>query len=145
MIIVLFGQPCSGKSTIAKQLAIYNIDGDKLRELFSNKDYSKEGRIKNLNRASDIAHYLNNSIENVKIGLSLVYPYKEARDYLNSLSQEVKWIYLTYEGERGREDFHAKDFEQPIEEKVLHLDTSKLSLEECVTKIEEYVGEKITR
>ena len=70
---------------------------------------------------------------------------REREDYLNSLSQEVKWIYLTYEGERGREAFHVKDFEQPIEEKVLHLDTSKISIEECVTKIEEYVGEKITR
>jgi adenylylsulfate kinase-like enzyme len=145
MIVVLFGQPCSGKSTIAKQLATHNIDGDKLRELFANKDYSREGRIKNLNRASDIAHYLNNSIENIKLTLSLVYPYKEARDYLNSLTENVKWVYLTYEGERGRENFHAKDFEEPNEENILHLDTSKLSLEDCIIKIEEYVGEKITR
>jgi adenylylsulfate kinase len=79
MIIVLFGQPHSGKSTLAAELDAHNIDGDKLRELFSNKDYSREGRIKNLNRASDIAHYLNSVGEPVV--LSLVYPYKEARDY----------------------------------------------------------------
>jgi hypothetical protein len=77
--------------------------------------------------------------------LSLVYPYKEARDYLNSLTENVKWVYLTYEGERGRENFHAKDFEEPNEENILHLNTSKLSLEDCIIKIEEYVGEKITR
>ena len=42
MIIVLFGQPHSGKSTLAKEFSTYrNIDGDRLRELFTNKDYSK--------------------------------------------------------------------------------------------------------
>ena len=144
MIIVLFGQAHSGKSTLAKELGFYNIDGDTLRDIFKNKDFSREGRLRNLNRASDISVYMtHNGCKNVT--LSLMYPYKEARDYLNSLTEEVKWIYLTYEGERGREAFHAKDFEQPIEEKVLHLDTSKISIEECVTKIEEYVGEKITR
>ena len=90
MIIVLFGQPHCGKSTIANEIlkhttTFVNIDGDKLRELFVNKDYSREGRIKNLNRASDIAHFLN-SIRNNVI-LSLVYPYKEARDYLNKIGR----------------------------------------------------------
>jgi gluconate kinase len=133
MIIVLFGQPHSGKSTLAAELDFHNIDGDKLRELFSNKDYSREGRIKNLNRASDIAHYIN-SVED-SVVLSLVYPYKEARDYLRSLTNDVLWVYLTYSGERGRENFHVKDFEAPDEEDILSLDTSKLSIEECVNAI----------
>jgi GTPase SAR1 family protein len=133
MIIVLFGQPHSGKSTLAAELNAHNIDGDKLRELFSNKDYSREGRIKNLNRASDIAHYLN-SVGEVVV-LSLVYPYKEARDYLNSLTNDVLWVYLIYSGERGRENFHVKDFDTPDEEDVLCLDTSKLSIEECINAI----------
>lgn len=133
MIIVLFGQPHSGKSTLAAELDFHNIDGDRVRELFSNKDYSREGRIKNLNRASDIAHYIN-SVED-SVVLSLVYPYKEARDYLRSLTNDVLWVYLTYSGERGRENFHVKDFEAPDEEDVLSLDTSKLSIEECVNAI----------
>ena len=133
MVTVLFGQPHSGKSTIAKQLKGHNIDGDNLRHLFSNKDYSREGRIKNLNRASDIAIYLDSLGYNVI--LSLVYPYKESREYLNSLCNEVKWIYLTYEEKRGRESFHVEDFDYPIKENVLHLNTSKLSIEECVNKI----------
>jgi len=133
MIIVLFGQPHSGKSTLAAELDAHNIDGDKLRELFSNKDYSREGRIKNLNRASDIAHYLNSVGEPVV--LSLVYPYKEAREYLNSLTNDVLWVYLIYSGERGRENFHVKDFDSPNEEDVLCLDTSKLSIEECINTI----------
>jgi adenylylsulfate kinase-like enzyme len=133
MIIVLFGQPHSGKSTLAAKLDFHNIDGDGLRELFANKDYSREGRIKNLNRASDIAHYIN-SVED-SVVLSLVYPYKEARDYLKSLTNDILWVYLTYSGERGRENFHVKDFETPDEEDVLSLDTSKLSIQECVSAI----------
>ena len=144
MILVLFGQPCSGKSTIANEFPSYrNIDGDTLRELFANKDYSREGRIRNLNRASDIAHYLYRHGTNII--LSLVYPYKEARDYLNSLNEDVVWVYLTYDGERGRENFHAKDFEAPTEEHILHLNTSELTLDECVNKIAAYVAEKDTR
>jgi adenylylsulfate kinase-like enzyme len=145
MIIVLFGQPHCGKSTLANiltaKLPADNIDGDDLRELFKNKDYSKEGRIKNLNRASDIAHYINYKNEGYsQVVLSLVYPYKEARDYLNSLTEDIAWVYLSYEGERGRENFHVKDFEIPVEESVLSLDTSKLSEEECITVIEHYIA-----
>lgn len=144
MIIVLFGQPHCGKTTLAKELNYVNIDGDNLREIFQNKDFSREGRIKNLNRASDIAHYLHTTGKN-NITLSLVYPYKEAREYLNSLTDQVVWVYLTYNGERGREKFHVQDFEPPEGEYILHLNTSELTTTECITKILSYVGEKSTR
>lgn len=150
MIIVLFGQPHCGKSTLANiltaKLPADNIDGDSLRELFLNKDYSREGRIKNLNRASDIAHFLNYKNQGyIHVVLSLVYPYKETREYLNALTNDIVWVYLTYEGERGRENFHVKDFEIPEKETILHLDTSKLSEKECIDKILSYVGEKNIR
>jgi adenylylsulfate kinase-like enzyme len=138
MIIVLFGQPHSGKSTLAAKLDAHNIDGDRLRELFSNKDYSREGRIKNLNRASDIAHYLNSLGEPVV--LSLVYPYKEARDYLRSLTNDVKFVHLTYELDRGREKYHVSDFEYPYDEDVLNLNTEWLEVDECINQIKLYVG-----
>jgi adenylylsulfate kinase-like enzyme len=147
MIVVLFGQPHSGKTTLAKELGesfdpdtTYHIDGDQLREIFQNKDFSKEGRLKNLQKASDIAAYLNFTGKDVIT--SVVYPYKEARDYLNSLVPDVKWVYLRYEEERGRESFHVKDFEFPfLEEKVLQLNTSKLSVEECLKQINNYINE----
>ena len=144
MIIALFGQPHCGKSTLANHLInqhmpyAVNIDGDKLRELFSNKDYSREGRIKNLNRASDIAVFIN-SIE-ANVILSLVYPYKEARDYLNSLNDDVKWIYLSYTKPRGREANHVVDFEEPNLENFLQINTDNLTIEESLKKILEYVG-----
>lgn len=141
MIIVLFGQPHCGKSTLAKALIeekpmFINIDGDELRELFVNKDFSREGRVKNLNRASEIATFLRHIGDDVV--LSLVYPYKECRDYMNSLNKDVVWVYLTYNGERGREGFHVKDFEIPTEESILHLDTSKMNIDDCVTDILKY-------
>jgi len=146
MILVLFGQPHSGKSTIANEIlkqtsTFINIDGDKLRELFVNKDYSKEGRIKNLNRASDIAHFLNSLRNNVI--LSLVYPYKETRDHLNSLTKDVIWVHLYYSGERGREAYHVQDFDIPTDdEHVLNLNTSMFSVEKCLILIDEYVHSK---
>lgn len=148
MIVVLFGQPCSGKTTLANRLCkevkvSHNIDGDVLREIFVNKDYSKEGRIKNLNRASDIAVYLDNIVSKQTkdsiVVLSLVYPYKEAREYLNSLSSSVRWIYLTYNEERGREDFHVKDFEEPDELFHLHINTSKQEEDESLKMIIDHI------
>lgn len=144
MIIVLFGQPHSGKTTLAQQLEFeelydFHIDGDHLRTMFKNTNYSREGRINNLNRASDIATYLHYNGNDVV--LSLVYPYKEARDYLNSLVPDVKWIYLHYVEERGREEFHVKDFELDLlEEKVLSISTSRWSVEECIHLIKDYVN-----
>jgi len=147
MIIVLFGQPHSGKTTLAKELGesfdpdtTHHIDGDQLRYIFQNKDFSREGRLKNLQKASDIAAYLNWTGKDVLV--SVVYPYKEARDYLNSLSSDVKWVYLYYKEERGRENFHVKDFEFPfLEEKVLQLNTSDKSVEECLKQINSYINE----
>jgi adenylylsulfate kinase-like enzyme len=139
MIIVLFGQPTSGKSTLASYIIktssnFINIDGDDLRKIFKNKDYSKKGRIKNLNRASDIATYLNSA--DYDVVLSLIYPYKETRDYLNNLCENVKWIYLTYDGERERDLYHVEDFDIPRDdENVLTLNTSKLSIQECINKM----------
>jgi adenylylsulfate kinase-like enzyme len=141
MILVLFGQPNSGKTTLADEImkiryTSIHIDGDKLREIFVNKDYSKEGRIKNLNRASDIATFMNHIGDDVI--MSLVYPYKETRDYLNLLNKDIYWVYLTYEEERGREGFHVGDFEEPTDEKVLHLNTTKETMTECINKIIKY-------
>jgi hypothetical protein len=137
MIIVIFGQPGAGKTTLAKKFigeGFHHIDGDHLRDIFKNKDYSREGRIKNLKTASDIARYLSFTDKNVV--LSLVYPYEESRKYLDSLTREVKWIYLIYEDDRGREEFKVKDFELPHMDNVdLIINTSNTSIEKSLEQI----------
>ncbi len=146
MILVLFGQPGSGKTTMAKELIrtkvlpdAVNVDGDEIRKMFSNSDYSKEGRIKNLNRASDIATFLSKSGKDVI--LSLVYPYLEARSYLNALNDDIKWVYLGYQGERGRENYHVPDFDYPSPEKesFLEIDTTNQTLEQTASEISRYL------
>jgi hypothetical protein len=138
MIIVIFGQPASGKTTLAKKFiaeGFHHIDGDELRETFKNSDYSREGRIKNLNRASDIAHYLD-KVKNSNVILSLVYPYEEARQYFIKLNRGVKWIYLIYQEDRGRDEFKVADFELPHMDDVdLILNTSVDSIDVCTDKI----------
>jgi adenylylsulfate kinase-like enzyme len=137
MIIVIFGQPGAGKTTIAQHFVkenFHHIDGDVLRDIFKNKDYSREGRIKNLNRASDIAVYMNSISSNVV--LSFVYPYEEAREYLSKLTKGVKWIYLIYQEDRGRDQFKVADFELPHMDDVdLIINTSNTSVEDSVDQI----------
>ena len=67
MIYWFTGQPGAGKTTLAKELVkylqsnqkgIHHIDGDDLRDIFKNKDYSEAGRRKNIELAQNIAKFL---------------------------------------------------------------------------------------
>lgn len=145
MIILLFGQPASGKTTLAgfiaqhleakKQSKVIRIDGDKWRDITKNKDYSKDGRLKNLKGAFDMALYLER--EGYTIILSFVTPYQELRSYLSENADYCLQIYLTYPGGRGRDDKFADDFEKP--KNILTIDTSKKNVDDCLTEIWEYM------
>ena len=92
-IFYFIGQPGSGKTTIAKKLIeylnelTYHIDGDDIREIFNNKDYSEKGRRKNIQRAQDIARFL--SRKDTTVVMSLVSPYKDLRDELKKIPDEL--------------------------------------------------------
>jgi len=143
MIYLFTGQPGSGKTTLAKKLqwwlqtekknwrkSVFHIDGDQLRELFPNTDYSKEGRYKNITKAFDIAKYLDSCDTDVVI--SLVSPYRELRDRFKS-ECKVTEIYCHTKKMRGREDKFALDYEPPIQFFV-DLDTSN-SVDETFSKL----------
>lgn len=147
MIYWFTGQPGAGKTSIAKELIeklpnnTFHVDGDDLREIFNNKDYSETGRRKNIELAQHITHFLHNKENNVVV--SLVSPYRDQReDFKNRLGSSILEIYVHTENLRGREDFHVKNYEEPLEN-FLDMDTSDVLISKCVEEILEY--EKLHR
>lgn len=145
MIYYIVGQPHAGKTTLSKLLKqhlfpqnIIQIDGDDLRDIFQNKDYSEEGRRNNIKRAQDIAMFLN--AKGIDVIISLVSPYKDLRDDLKGKS-DVTEIYVHTDDIRGRENFHVENYEKPTEN-YIDIDTTGVSeftsLGELITKINEY-------
>ena len=106
------------------------IDGDDLRNITVNKDYSRRGREKNITTAQKIAHFLYN--KKFIVLVSLVAPYKELREKFKSLVPVLE-IYLHTTEIRGRKIF-ADDYERPTEN-FLDIDTTKKTVEECVNEI----------
>jgi adenylylsulfate kinase len=138
MIIWLTGQPGSGKTTICKEILsdyphMFHIDGDDLRDLFENKDYSESGRRKNIELAQQIAQYLHNKGKDILV--SLVSPYKDQRDkFKEKMGDKLIEVYVHTSEARGRESFFVSDY-QPPTENFLDLDTTNITVGECVNKI----------
>ena len=142
MIINITGQAGSGKTTIATELEkiIANpiiIDGDELREIFVNKDYSEEGRRRNITNAYNIARFL--EAKGFTPIIALISPYIDLREDLKSQSN-VSEIYLTTSQIRGRENFFAPGY-LPPQEDFLSINTD-LALDECIQKILTYTLDK---
>lgn len=138
----LTGQPASGKTTLANMLIDYfkinennkeffNIDGDDLRDLFQNKDYSKKGRYANIRLGMSIAAYLIN--KNKTPIISLVSPYRELREEFKE-KYKVLEIYLYTTEIRGREKYFVKDYEKPLQN-FIEIDTTHQSEKESLNEI----------
>ena len=136
MIFWFTGQPGSGKTTLGKALMekldnSFHIDGDDLRGLSANVDYSEQGRISNIRTAQSIAMYLDNKGKNVVV--SVVAPYKWLREEFKG-RHNVNEVYLHTTEIRGREHYFAEDYESP-EGDFLDMDTTSVSVEDCISKI----------
>jgi|TARA_Y100000768_G_C23839865_1_gene615614 adenylylsulfate kinase-like enzyme len=121
MIIWFTGQPGAGKTTMAKKLYVMysdymqmenviHLDGDDLRSIMDNQDYSDNGRRKNISFAMNMAKVLSN--KNYIVIVSMVSPFLDMREELKS-SCDVIEFYLTTTEVRGREKFFCDDYEPP--------------------------------
>lgn len=147
MIYWFTGQPSHGKTTLATLLVkylekigkkVFHIDGDDLRDITLNKDYSKEGRINNVKSAQQIAHYLHN--EGYDVVVSLVSPYREQREsFKKHVGNFVVELYVHTTEPRERDLLKSKDYEPPLYN-FIDVDTTdilpKESLEEIIWWIE---------
>ena len=147
MIYWFTGQPGHGKTTLAKAMLAhlqgqgkdaFHVDGDDLRALTTNVDYSKEGREENIRRAQMIAQYLHSKGQTVVV--SLVAPYRDLREDFKARAKVIEVFVHTSEI-RGREDKHAKDYEAPISN-FIDVDTTSKDVESCLHEVLEAVGMK---
>ncbi len=145
MVVWFTGQPGSGKTTLAVLLMkrlqetqyaeqgdkVVNIDGDGLRVVFQNFDYTSSGRLRNISSAQMVARWLDAS--GFFVIVSLVSPYRWQREELKQTNKVLE-VYVHTSLERGREKYHVEDYEPPTSA-FLDLDTGAHGVDECLYEI----------
>lgn len=139
MVIWLTGQPGSGKTTICGMVQgmtgnrFVHLDGDDIRAIFDNRDYSEAGRRRNVELAQSIALFLHLKGQDVLV--SLVSPYRDQREALKSRLGPYMveaWVHTT--DARGREAYHVEGYEPPLSG-FLDLDTTADTPERSAQKL----------
>ncbi len=146
MIIWFTGQPNSGKTTLAlelvhllhemrKDITATILDGDSLRKVTRNTDYTKDGRRRNVQTAITLA--INSDSSNNYTVVSLVSPFRDLRESLKNNSKNiVKEVYL--HSNRLREGKMVDYYEPPLTN-YLDIDTDKHTIEESIKLILDYI------
>lgn len=152
MIYWFTGQPGAGKTVLGTKLKdflqtekrnwrkdVFHIDGDDLRELTLNKDYSEAGRIQNIKNAQLLAYFLQN--KNCDIVVSLVAPYKDLREEFKAVCGDtIIEIYVHTNRKRNREEFKVKEYQAP-EENFFDMDTTSDNPTQSFTKLIHHLRE----
>lgn len=135
-LIWLTGQPGAGKTVIGEKIHQYIsstssnktiiIDGDDIRALFENQDYSIPGRKKNVEFVQKLVDFLTKN-DIIPI-VCMVSPFKDLREEMKNKYTTLE-LYLTCDEERGREHFHVDYYEKPTTN-FIALDTTKKTIEE---------------
>lgn len=150
MIYSFTGQPHAGKTTLAKHLKnvlefnnpekkVFIIDGDDLRKILNNKDYSEAGRRDNISKAYAIARYLHKDDE-YDVILAVVSPFRDLREDLK-LDNNVVEVYVHTSDIRGRENFHVSNYEEPLID-FISIDTSGVDEMTSVNELLEKIKQK---
>jgi adenylylsulfate kinase-like enzyme len=150
----LTGQPAHGKTVLGKLLVellktekrnwrkdVFHVDGDDLRALTINKDYTEQGRINNIRRAQLLAEYL--SSKGCDVVVSLVAPYEWLRQEFKERIglDNFEEFYVHCSEERERDHFHSKDYVSPQKD-FFDVDTTKDNPKQSFTKIVSYLRDK---
>jgi adenylylsulfate kinase len=140
MIYWFTGQPGSGKTTLATALKsalqksgrpVVHLDGEFLREVTDNRDFSKAGRIRNIKAGQQLAAKLH--ADGILVVASFVSPYRTLREEFKRKGDVVE-IYVHTTEVRGREPHFVADFEPP-ERDFVDIDTTHDPVEACIRKI----------
>jgi|21_taG_2_1085346.scaffolds.fasta_scaffold11713_5 adenylylsulfate kinase-like enzyme len=131
MILSLYGQPGSGKTTLAtmmRQRMQHDpfwrwepilLDGDRIRQLFKNYKYGKAGRCENIKNINAIATYHDNFSENDVI-ISAVNPYAELRKELKQNNKVLEVLLIS--NRDLRKEYHVKEFENGEPDLIINTD-----------------------
>ena len=149
MVYWFTGQPAHGKTVLANMLKehleankvfpykVMRIDGDDMRELFSNKDYSIKGRVENVGTAQRISHYLHN--QGLDVIVSLVAPYVDQRnDFKELMGSAMTEIYVHTSEPRERDHFKAIAYTPPVSDYV-DIDTTTDTPEQSFEIIKKWI------
>jgi len=147
MVYWFTGQPGAGKTVLGTKLHnflktekknwrrdVFHLDGDNLRQLTVNKDYSEQGRINNIRNAQMIVEFIHTN--GCDVVVSLVAPYRWLRDEFKEKIglESFQEIYLHTSEKRERDHFHVKDYEKP-DDNYLDIDTTKDNPNKSFSKI----------
>lgn len=98
------------------------IDGDDIRELYNNTDYSAEGRKANVDFVQKLCSFLIKN--NITPIVCMVSPFAEQRKEFIDKNEGME-IYVYCNEIRGRENYHIDYYEPPKNENAILIDTTQ--------------------